>query len=1137
MTKKILSVLLSVLLLCSGISCLLTGPASAENASGENQQVENLPENLISSANEQTVNANSENKYAQWYVYDNGSKLNKAEFYQLDVDVAVSSDANSDAVLRFSTMSNGGYQYFADLCAVRYKADTPGNVTTAQNRIINNTNESSDNSAKVIPGTYRYTFVFRPNSIDITHLRMNVDGLNAGSVTFSNINAFPLKGTQYDDFASNNTNNANGYVFRYLVKEEGKVFLRVYGYGNMTTDIASNGTPAVLVGKKDGNLYNMYVEDGKSYSLNADIRVPNGATSHNTSSYAPTFDLFETKYTDYTQDYAKAIAATNSGDTQKYETNSSGSDNSQVYYNEPLNAYSYTWAGGNHGMKLRRVKPSGTLATLTYTNTNTGKINTQPSNSSGAGRSLKDWTTELNDWSKTVYSFTAFGQTLEETLNGIKQRSSNDYSTYLKYYKSDNGVWKYNNASNAPYALPSSKNAYVAFAMTIYMFDVVDIDSVSFVENCTLSAESDGNGTAKVSAEVADAGDIVTFTAHPYKGSRFLGWYDEEDNKLSPDLVYNHTVNGTLTLTAKFTDTNLLRADANVKWNHLAENGGWVSFDYNCALSRYGNTGFKATLPRHQYIYAEVKNLTPKTDYIMSFSYFGDAAVTDAIVVTTKSGVDPSTNIANSTYVIGTDSEGNQYTNCVTVKDISQQVNDGSTWNDAALRFTTGTDTDYYIILKFGANGSRLTEAENGKAFDVFSDLSLIPTHAISHDFEDSDVFGLYGSGGAIGVADTVDTDPAKLGKKYMTYTTTNFNGLIFEPFYYNKTDRYVISFDMKVLTYGNGQNSNGIDIKLGQYTGTPTYTGGATISSGNTDGKTNPMLITRYYENGKLFEYPKYSSEKISSVFYGRVSENGGYIDRFYSGDIFNGWQHFEIEIDNSRTDYTGLVQFGIRPNDKGWQIGIDNFKVEIMPAGTITNANKGYTGTNLVAIRKAGTNAQGEPIPQGIRVKSTIDTDLRENDMNGFKVTEYGTLAIKTTKLNGADLVYSMVGSDTYKAKVGVAYDASTDTDKVFEEHKDESGNITSVTYTGVLTGITQANYGSDYTVRGYMVLENNDGRRLVLYGNSITVSIYGVVYDILTNPKSESDRQTAQTLKEANPTEWQNWLTANNKTEPSN
>ena len=1132
MTKKILSLLLSVLLLCSGISCLLTGPASAENASEESQQVENLPDNLISDANEQTVQAGSSNQYVDWSVWGDGSKIAKEQFYQLDVDVEVSSNATDTAVLRFLIVSNSSAQDFADLCAVRYQTNTPGNVTTAQNRIINNTNESGDNSAKVIPGTYRYTFVFRPNSIDITHLRMNVDGLNAGSVTFSNINAFPLKGTQYDDFASNNTNNANGYVFRYLVKEEGKVFLRVYGYGNMNTDIASNWTPAVLVGKKDGNLYNMYVEDGKRYSLNADIRVPNGATSHSTSSYAPNFDLFETKYTDYTQDYADAIAATNSGDTQRYSTNYNGDNDKQVSYTEPYNGYSYNWAGGNSGMKLRRVKPSGTLATLTYTNTNTGEINTQTSGSSAAGREFKDWTTKLNDWSKTVYSFTAFGQTLEETLNGIKQWSSDKY-TNLKYYKNHNGVWQYNNASNAPYALPSSKNAYVAFAMTIHMFDVVDIDSVSFVENCDLSANSEGNGAAKVSAETADAGDIVTFTAHPYKGSRFLGWYDEEDNKLSPYLVYNHTVNGTLTLTAKFTDTNLLRADANVKWNHLAKNG-WVSFDYNCALSRYGNTGFKATLPRYQNIYAEVKNLTPKTDYIMSFSYFGDAAVTDAIVVTTKSGVDPSTNIENTNYVIGKDSEGNQYTNCVTVKDISQQVNDGSTWNDAALRFTTGTDTDYYIILKFGANGSRLTEADNGKAFDVFSDLSLIPAHAISHDFEDSDVFGLYGSGGTIGVADTVENDPAKLGGKYLTYTTNGWNGLIFEPFYYNKTDRYVISFDMKVLTYGNGQNSNGIDIKLGQYTGTPTYDG-AGISPGNTDGKTNPMLITRYYENGKLFEYPKYSGDAYSSIFYGRVSENGEYIDSFYSGAIFDQWQHFEIEIDNSRTDYTGLVQFGIRPNDKGWQIGIDNFKVEIMPAGTITNANKGYTGTNLVAIRKAGTNAQGESIPQGIRVKSTIKTDLREEDMNGFKVTEYGTLAIKTSKLNGADLVYSMVGSDTYKAKVGIAYNPSTDTDKVFEEHKDESGNITSVTYTGVLTGITVANYGSDYTVRGYMVLENNDGRRLVLYGEQKEVSIYGVVYQIREQHTSQYDLQTAEALIAENTAAWNSWLTTNGKTDP--
>lgn len=1125
MTKKILSVLLSVLLVCSCMSCLLTGPASAAPAPAET-----LPENLVGSTAEQTVTTESENQFASWRVWnDSGrcSKLVKQAFYQLDVDVTVSDDANADAVLRFTIMSNDAAADFHDLCAVRYTTAAPGAVATAQNRITSGTNESgTGNSAKVLPGTtYRYTVVFSTVSEYITHLRMNVDGLTAGSVTFSNPNVFALTGTQYDDFTSN-TSSGNGYAFRYLVEEDGKVFLRVYGYGSLDTAVGTNGTGVSLVGKRGGALYDMFVEDGKSYSLNADIRVPAGATYHSREQFSPKFNLFETRYSNYNDVYAPVIQATSSNDTGDYVTNFSGCENQQVGFGDTSNGYSYTWAGGPYGMKLRRVAPSGTFATLTYTDMASGaSIGSQKGSSSDVGRDFSKLPEKLSNWTQTVYSFTAFGQTLEETLAAKKALSSSEYAN-LRYQKDDGGNWVYNSTRNAPYVLPSEKNSYVAFALSVYMFDVVDVDSVRFGENCTLSAASEGNGAAKVSAEKAIVGDTVTFTAHPYLDSRFLGWYNVADEKVSSDLVYEYTVAESLTLTAKFTDTNLLDG---VSWSRSPA-FTWGTFT-DSALSHYGNPGFYVGMPQYQCVYTTVSGLTPNTGYTMSFSYQGDAAVGNVIVVTTKSGVDKDANWSGGSYVFGTDESGKKYTTCVTGQTIGK-TNDGVTWNDAEVKFTTGTDTDYYIILKFDGNRAEVTNAD--KAFDIFSDFSLLAAkqpQVISRDFEDSDVSGISGSGGTIAVADAGAEDPAKLGQKYLTYTTSNFQGLIFEPFMYNGTDRYVISFDMKVLTYGTGTLANGIDIKLGQYAGEQTYSG-ATISSGNTGTTGNPMLVTRYYENGNLFDYPRYLTYPNSAIFYGRASHkdegnNTVYDNEFPNSDgTFDQWQHFEIEIDNSRTDYVGNVQFGIRPNDAGWVIGIDNFKLEITPADTIQNADNGYSGTDVAAIRKANGN-----IKQGIRVKSTIQTRLLEDDMNGFRVTEYGTLAIKTSKLAGVDLVYPMISSDTYKAKVGVAYNEADGTNVVY----DEDSVLGTVTYTGVLTGISPANYGTEYTVRGYMVLENTDGRRLVLYDTPRVVSVYHVVYQILSSATSTEDLETAYALIDQDDAAWTAWLNANGLTEP--
>ncbi len=82
---------------------------------------------------------------------------------------------------------------------------------------------------------------------------------------------------------------------------------------------------------------------------------------------------------------------------------------------------------------------------------------------------------------------------------------------------------------------------------------VVDVDDFVFEEYNKVSAQSVGAGSGYASAASVQTGEKVTFTATAPKGVEFYGWYDG-DNKVSDDLVYSFTFDGTqkLELTAKF---------------------------------------------------------------------------------------------------------------------------------------------------------------------------------------------------------------------------------------------------------------------------------------------------------------------------------------------------------------------------------------------------------------------------------------------------------------------------------------------------------------------------------------------------------------------------------------------------------
>ena len=95
--------------------------------------------------------------------------------------------------------------------------------------------------------------------------------------------------------------------------------------------------------------------------------------------------------------------------------------------------------------------------------------------------------------------------------------------------------------------------------------------------------------------------------------------------------------------------------------------------------------------------------------------------------------------------------------------------------------------------------------------------------------------------------------------------------------------------------------------------------------------------------------------------------------------------------------------------------------------------------------------------------------------------------------------------------KAVAGVAYSSDNGIDVRYA--LDEATNT--LTYTGVLTGIGVKNYDVDFVVRGYAIVETADGKRITVYDDQVTLSVYDAAVQIVAENANASDVAIAQTV----------------------
>ncbi len=136
-----------------------------------------------------------------------------------------------------------------------------------------------------------------------------------------------------------------------------------------------------------------------------------------------------------------------------------------------------------------------------------------------------------------------------------------------------------------------------------------------------------------------------------------------------------------------------------------------------------------------------------------------------------------------------------------------------------------------------------------------------------------------------------------------------------------------------------------------------------------------------------------------------------------------------------------------------------------------------------------------------KGIRMITGVPKDKRalligKNGLDGYKLLEYGTIAIWKTDLGTSDLTL-----ETPNIKSNYAYSKEKKTDPIFSK---ANGLIQ---YTNVLTFTEMAKCIPDLVLRPYMKVADEDGAVLVLYGGMITRNIGYIAYQNRNAFKSTS------------------------------
>ncbi len=184
----------------------------------------------------------------------------------------------------------------------------------------------------------------------------------------------------------------------------------------------------------------------------------------------------------------------------------------------------------------------------------------------------------------------------------------------------------------------------------------------------------------------------------------------------------------------------------------------------------------------------------------------------------------------------------------------------------------------------------------------------------------------------------------------------------------------------------------------------------------------------------------------------------------------------------------------------------------------------NTAYNGVASLRATGKGTNADGETLSNGLRIYNEMED---KSLVSSGEIVEFGSIAIRTARLNGAELVMGTNGVAT-----GTALKKS---DNDFTTYKIWNVTDSSYIFTSYLTKIPETRYNETYSIRTYMI----DKEGAVYYGEVQEVCVYDILNAIDNGNPADGSEQSQDDidafnkfLAEGTPAKYVEWCAANNR-----
>ncbi len=592
--------------------------------------------------------------------------------------------------------------------------------------------------------------------------------------------------------------------------------------------------------------------------------------------------------------------------------------------------------------------------------------------------------------------------------------------------------------------------------------------------NVSLSANAETPVFDTTLGHIEESGSTLKAVAG--NGAGFRGWYLKDGTEVS----YSDTI----TIASGKTKDDYVPVFYNFNLNEnasfeneLTDNDKWYLYGQSKTLeasvsSDYAKTGTKAIraqAPGYT-TYHEFKNIVPGTQYTISFSYY----------IPPVSG----SNYLEFVSVLGEDMTLTEKANSGDDEYLAAKRFDSSTgtcasgvWNDVSITFCSAQNESVKLALTYrspSSNNDPIYIDDVSLAEDIVAE----PGSYFNEDF----------------------TLSSKTWKSATNKTTLSLSNQALQvkvpaaygapivysaPFMVKKGASYTLSFnlDLSSLT-----TSDHMQIFLSTIPGSTSSTG-------------------RYSYDESSY---KWTVKKIRWGFYETtetISNRGSFIT--IASNAYNKSEYYDGKTTMSVTftaHETNTLYLHTNLQNVAGTYLIDNLTV----AETVDKMQ--YVKDQALAHVGSAIRTEGV---QGLRYKTGIDKRFLTSDMPyGIRLTEYGTLAIKTEYLGGGELTLN--GKYTYNGQtktpgLGVAYSFNEKFDKVFSE---DANNIY---FTGVLTGITKKYYNTSYTARAYFKYVDKDGKEGIIYSAQNDVAVYPVAKAAYSKRNHQNEYVESQQVRD--------------------